>query len=182
MIILSGIVSYGVGCGEAGFPGAYTRTSCYIQWIAEQYGMTGTSTSASDSSSWSTPCPTPTGSANNIIEATSASSVINVNNDINSGDYDVVESSNSRLFENYDGGEDDGIVISSRQLPEERQPPKLVQPESKPQPRAPQLPLTNLHSWPFYYYYQIHPTHVVQASSQSYVKPVMQQFHPFYYL
>ena len=25
-----GIVSFGVGCGLKGYPGAYTRTSCYI--------------------------------------------------------------------------------------------------------------------------------------------------------
>ena len=25
-----GIVSFGVGCGLKGYPGAYTRTSCYL--------------------------------------------------------------------------------------------------------------------------------------------------------
>ena len=53
-----GIVSYGVGCGEENYPGAYTRTSCYLDWIAQQYGMTAESSTQADGETgyWSTKC------------------------------------------------------------------------------------------------------------------------------
>ncbi|CAH8599045.1 unnamed protein product [Schistosoma margrebowiei] len=31
--IVSGIISFGYGCGKAGYPGVYTRVSDYVPWI-----------------------------------------------------------------------------------------------------------------------------------------------------
>ncbi|KAJ9579981.1 hypothetical protein L9F63_004364 [Diploptera punctata] len=33
--VLAGIVSYGFGCGKAGYPGIYTKVDCYLDWIKE---------------------------------------------------------------------------------------------------------------------------------------------------
>ena len=52
-----GIVSYGVGCGAPEYPGAYTRTSCYLGWIAEQFGMKAISSPREIGHDWSTACP-----------------------------------------------------------------------------------------------------------------------------
>merc|ERR1712110_631208 len=51
-----GIVSFGVGCAEPGFPGAYTRASCFLSWLGEQFGLTAES-SLGGKSGWSTACP-----------------------------------------------------------------------------------------------------------------------------
>ena len=57
VIILAGIVSFGVGCAAKDYPGAYTRTSCYLKWIANNVGLEGSATTSSQSSGWNTKCP-----------------------------------------------------------------------------------------------------------------------------
>ena len=167
-----GIVSYGVGCGEQGYPGAYTRTSCYLQWIAEQFGMTGTSSSSSTSSSWSTQCPVSSSSANNlspeVISPVSPDNNNNNNNVISSDDYEVVDASNSRLFEN------DDTNILSRELPPEAAPSKSHKVETK-------KPAVTVLQWPFYHYIQ--PTYFIQQVNP-YLIPanVNQHFqYPYFY-
>ena len=54
---LLGIVSYGVGCGAPGYPGAYTRASCYLKWIGEQFNLDSNSSPHIIGHDWNTACP-----------------------------------------------------------------------------------------------------------------------------
>ena len=42
----AGIVAWGIGCGEANFPGAYTNVAFFADWIAEQIQFNGYNSSS----------------------------------------------------------------------------------------------------------------------------------------
>merc|ERR1711936_182631 len=51
-----GIVSFGVGCAEPGYPGAYTRASCFLGFVASQFSLQADFPLAGQHPQWSTDC------------------------------------------------------------------------------------------------------------------------------
>ena len=50
-------MSFGVGCAKPGYPGAYTRSSCFLGFVAEQFGLKAEFSPAGERPDWSTDCP-----------------------------------------------------------------------------------------------------------------------------